>query len=162
MRCEGIIPERAVPVGSEVVEVAPARYERQKLQDAQYGDVEVAPAQTEDRVIDGEAVVVVVAPAQFERREVVAEAWQDVMIEPAQTELLIHYHTTPEHPCEAEATMLSRSVKQERCSLGEPHWVSDGKDRAYCSACFKPGTVTDLAGTVNLHPAMSIDEYQEG
>lgn len=105
MQCEGTIPERTVPTGSEMVNVA---------------------AEGEEE--------------RYERR--------------------IAHETIPEHRCEAEATMLARSMAQRLCSFGEPHWVKDGPDRAYCAACFRPGRVTDLAGNTSLHPAMSIDEYQ--
>lgn len=109
MQCEGIIPERTVPVRSEVV--------------------------TDD---DGAAVT--------------DEAGQVVK--------RIITETTPEHRCEADATMLARSLTQELCSLGEPHWVKAGPDRAYCAACFRPGTVTDRNGRASAHPAMSIDDHE--
>lgn len=116
MQCEGVIPERRVPVGSELVETQPAAYE--------------------DR--DGE----------------------QVLVRPATVESRIVYETTPERPCEAEATMLARSMTQVLCSLDAPHWVKDGTDHAYCSNCFRPGTVTDLAGNASTHAAMPISEYE--
>lgn len=68
--------------------------------------------------------------------------------------------TEPERPCEAEATKLARSIRQETCNLDGVHWVKDGQDRVYCDACFKPGTVTDLAGQTTAHPPMAVDEYE--
>lgn len=134
MQCEAIIPELCEATHSEMVETAPAEYEERE-----------APGPWPEFLDAGSGTPV-----------------ERVLITPAQLERVIHYQTTPEHRCEAGATMLARSVKQVRCDLGEPHWVKDGADRGYCAGCFRPGTVTDLAGTVSLHPAMSIDEYQEG
>jgi hypothetical protein len=162
MQCEGVIPEQRVPIDGEMVETAPAQVERRKLQDAEYADVETAPAVTEDRVIDDQLVTVVVEPARHERREIVPEVWHDVVLAPAQYERVVHYETTPEHPCDREATMVARSMKQVRCDVGELHWVRDGKDRAYCALCYVDGTMTHEDGSVSRHGYLSIADYREG
>jgi len=61
----------------------------------------------------------------------------------------------PEHPCEAEATTLSRSMRERR-NRGEVHWIKTG-DTVYCESCFRPGTMIHLDGTVTQHPAMSVE-----
>jgi hypothetical protein len=110
MRCEGLIPEKIVPVWSEFV-------------------TDEAGEHVLD--VDGRPI-----------KRIVVE-------------------TIPEHRCEADATQVSRSLKQALCSFNEPHWVKDDPDRAYCETCFKPGTVTDLNNNVSLHPALSIDAYED-
>lgn len=80
--------------------------------------------------------------------------------EPGVFKMIVHSATTPEHPCEREATMVQRSLKQTLCNLGGLHWVQDGPDHAFCTACFRPGTVTTAEGRVTAHPAMAIDEYK--
>lgn len=61
--------------------------------------------------------------------------------------------TTPAHPCEAEATMLSRSMRE----LEEGGWERVG-DVLYCAGCFVPGTMTHLSGLVTQHPAMAVSD----
>lgn len=160
MQCEGIIPERTVPISSEMVETAPAKTERRKVQEAQYADVEIAPARTGQREIDGETVTVVLEPARRGRQQIAQEVWEDVEVAPAQYERVVHTETTPEHPCEAEATMVARSMKQVRCDLGELHWVKDGPDRAFCAGCYVAGVMSHEDGTTSQHGYMAIADYQ--
>lgn len=68
----------------------------------------------------------------------------------------IVFETTPAHPCEAEATMLSRSMRQVNGEFGTS-WEIVG-DVLYCDGCFVPGTMTHLDGRVTQHPAMAVSD----
>lgn len=64
----------------------------------------------------------------------------------------------PARPCDAEATMLARSMREARCNLGGAHWVRDGDDHAYCPRHFEPGTMTHLDGRATQHAPMAIED----
>jgi hypothetical protein len=65
----------------------------------------------------------------------------------------IIYETTPAHPCDAEATMLSRSMRERE----DGSWEVVG-DALYCASCFVPGTMTHRDGRVTDHLAMALSD----
>ena len=66
----------------------------------------------------------------------------------------------PGHRCDEEATALARSVRAEtQPGVHGAVWRIEA-ERAYCPACFTPGAVTHLDGTVTQHAAMAVDERQ--
>lgn len=74
--------------------------------------------------------------------------------------------TTPAHPCEAEATMLARSMREivtaettreDGSTVQMLAWERVG-DVLYCATCFVPGTMAHLSGLVTQHPAMAVSD----
>lgn len=65
--------------------------------------------------------------------------------------------TVPAAPCDQTATMLARSMEQQRCNLGDVHWVKTD-DKSFCPNHFVSGTMTHLDGVVTQHAAMSVND----
>lgn len=73
---------------------------------------------------------------------------------------------TPAHPCEAEATMLSRSMREvvtaettrEDGSTAQMLAWERVADHFYCGAHFVPGAMTHVDGRVTQHPAMAVSD----
>lgn len=71
----------------------------------------------------------------------------------------------PARPCDAEATMLARSMRQVTCELFDQlpggqdgiHWLPV-EDKVYCAAHFVAGTMEHLDGRVTQHAAMSVND----
>lgn len=64
----------------------------------------------------------------------------------------------PAHPCDQPATMLARSIRAEtQPGVHGTVWKIEA-DHHFCAACFMPGTVTQLDGTVTTHAAMALED----
>lgn len=82
-------------------------------------------------------------------QELDGEAWSEII---------------PARPCEAEATMLSRSMREvvtaettrEDGSTVQMLAWERVTDRFYCGLHFAPGAMTHLDGRVTQHPAMAV------
>jgi hypothetical protein len=73
-------------------------------------------------------------------QELDGEAWSEII---------------PAHPCEAEATMLARSMFEVE-GAGGATWWERTQDRLYCGAHFEPGAMAHLDGRVTQHPVMAV------
>ncbi len=79
---------------------------------------------------------------------------------------IIVTETTPAHPCDAEATMLARSMREivtaettrEDGSTVQMLAWERVADHCYCSSHFVPGTMTHADGRVTQHPAMAVSD----
>lgn len=71
--------------------------------------------------------------------------------------LQVRSEVVPAYPCDAEATVLARSMKQQTCNLGEVHWVKT-EDHVYCPRHVVPGTMTHLDGRVTHHGPMAAED----
>lgn len=72
----------------------------------------------------------------------------------------------PAHPCEAEATMLARSMREivtaettreDGSTVQMLAWERTA-DHFYCGSHFVPGTMTHADGSVTQHPAMAVSD----
>lgn len=89
---------------------------------------------------------------------IVPEHQENVMLaEPAEDGSTVRVETVPEGPCQADATMLARSMDEEECSLGAAHWVAT-EDHVYCPPHFVSGTMTHRDGTTTNAPPMSVED----
>jgi hypothetical protein len=94
-----------------------------------------------------------------EQRFAVGSHFVDDPAHPGQPEQVLDYRTEPEHPCEEEALVLARSMKEvavEGGAEGETDWQTV-KDEVYCLMHFVPGLMTHLDGTLTFHAPMSVE-----
>ena len=63
----------------------------------------------------------------------------------------------PEHQCENDASLLSRSMEEQECNLGHTHWVKTD-DHVYCGLHYIAGEMAHADGSKTQHAPMSIED----